>query len=454
MILKTILAALTLLAAPAVVAAQPSLDPAGDWRGTLTSGAISLRVALHLSATASSFDSLDQGALGLPAKMTVNGAHVVVTVDKLGVIEGDLSPDGQTLTAALKQGPNATPLVLQRGIFTAAYRPQTPIKPYPYREVDARYDNPARPGVHLAGTLTVPMGKGPFPTALLITGSGAQDRDETIFEHKPFLVLADALTRRGIAVLRVDDRGMGGTTGATLNDTTQDFATDVEAGVAWLKTRPEVDRARIGLIGHSEGGVIAPMVAQHDPSIAFVVLWAGPGVSGAEIISEQVRMINLAAGIAAPVAEANGKAQAKLLAAIIAAPDATSARAAASKTMAEIGAPPPNATTLAQLTSPWYRAFIAYDPAPTLRALQIPVLALLGGRDTQVSAVQNGPALRAALSGDPKAKVVELPDLNHLFQTAASGGVEEYGKIEETVAPLALKTIGDWIVGVVGPPAH
>ena len=448
MIAKVLMTALALAALSVAAAAQPNTDPAGDWRSSVSMGALTLRLALHLGTASSSFDSIDQGALGLPAKMTHDGPHVNVVIDKVGVFEGDLSADGQTLFGALKQGPATTPLVFQRGVFAAAHRPQTPIRPYPYREVEASYDNPERPGVHLAGTLTVPNGAGPFPAVVLITGSGSQDRDETIFEHKPFLVLADNLTRRGIAVLRVDDRGMGGSTGAGPGDTTADFATDVAAGVAWLKTRPEVDPKRIGLIGHSEGGEIAPMVAVADRSVAFLVLWAGQGVRGAEVISEQVRALARAAGAPPDAAERAGQMQAALLAAIIAAPDAAAARAAAIKASVDAGQPPPPETALIQLTSPWYRHFVAYDPAPTLAAVKVPVLALVGGKDTQVTAAQNIPALRAALAGNPRAQVLELPGLNHLLQTATTGGGDEYGPIEETIAPSALKVIGDWVVQV------
>jgi pimeloyl-ACP methyl ester carboxylesterase len=308
--------------------------------------------------------------------------------------------------------------------------------------------------VHLAGTLTVPEGPGPFPAVLLITGSGSQDRDETIFEHKPFLVLADDLTRRGIAVLRVDDRGVGGSTGGSPNDTTADFATDVEAGVAWLKACMEVDPKRIGLIGHSEGGVIAPMVAARDPAVAFVVLWAGSGVRGAELLAAQARAVAVASGAPPAAADEIFRHQSQMLQSVAGAPDAARARAALVKVAADADLPPPTDEAIASLTVPWTRWFIAYDPAPALRALKIPVLALIGGKDVQVLPEQNIPALRAALAGDAKAQVLELPGLNHLFQTAGTGGPAEYGKIEETIAPAALKLIGDWIVGVVGPPAR
>jgi pimeloyl-ACP methyl ester carboxylesterase len=449
---KGLTMAVLLAGAAAPAAAQPAPDPTGDWISTVQVGAVSVRAALHLGAASSSFDSPDRGALGLPAKMTRSGPHVSVAIDKIGVFEGDLSADGKTLTGALKQGPASTPMVLSRGVFAAARRPQTPLKPYPYREEEAGYPNPAHPNVHLAGTLTLPNGVEPFPAVLLITGSGAQDRDETILEHKPFLVLADALTRRGIAVLRVDDRGMGGSTGASPNDTTFDFAMDVEAGVGWLKARKDIDPRRIGLIGHSEGGVIAPMVAGKDPQVAFIVLWNGPAVKGADIIAEQVRALNLAAGAPAAAADNAGKLQAKVLAALLTSSDPAASRAAVSKVMTDAGLPPVSDQAFAVLNSPWYRTYVAYDPAPALRALRIPVLAVVGGKDTQVTAAQNLPVLKAALAGDAKAEVVELPGLNHMLQPATTGGVEEYGKIETTIDPAALKLIAEWVAKAAGRP--
>lgn len=433
-----------LVAAPLPARSQILADPSGDWRGTLSTGAIELRVALHLGPI-STFDSLDQGALGLPSHMAVEGSRVTVTVEQVGRFEGELSNDGASLVGVWRQGSATLPLRFERGSFTAPNRPQTPAPPYPYRAEDVGYDNPARAGVHLTGTLTIPNGPGRFPAVLLITGSGAQDRDETIFGHKPFLVLADYLTRRGFAVLRVDDRGVGGSTGASANDTTVDYATDVEAGVSWLRSRPDIDPARISLIGHSEGGIIAPIVAAHDHSISRIVLWAGPGLSGADVIVGQVRAIALASGASVAQAEVAAQVQRELLTAIIAAPDAEAAQVAATRVLAGHGAPAPSEATLRQLTSGWYRNFIAYDPAPTLSSVRVPVLAMLGGKDVQVAPGENAPALRNALADNPRARVVELPGLNHLFQTATTGGVDEYRTIEETIAPDALQLIGDWL---------
>jgi len=218
-----------------------------------------------------------------------------------------------------------------------------------------------------------------------------------------------------------------------------------------LKARPDIDPARIGLIGHSEGGIIAPIVAARDPSIAFVILWAGPGVNGEDIVVEQVRALTLAQGAGAAQADLAARTQRSILDAIVRAPDAASARSAAQAAAAGQGLSSLSDVDLAQMTSAWYRAFLIEDPGPSLHKLQAPVLALLGGKDVQVVAAQNEPALRHALSGNPKAEVRILPGLNHLFQTAATGGPSEYGTIEETISPTALATIGDWLEKTVAP---
>lgn len=328
-------------------------------------------------------------------------------------------------------------------------RPQTPVRPFPYKEIAVDYDNILQPKVHLAGTLTVPPGKGPFPAVLLITGSGVQDRDETLVGHKPFLVLSDYLTRRGIAVLRVDDRGAGGTTGGTPDDTTNDFVTDVKSGVQFLKGRPEIDRRKIGLIGHSEGGLIAPLAARDNPDVAFAVLWAGTAVRGREVIIEQVRRVAASNGASPDKVDAAGEQERKLVDAIASAQDNESAYQAAIKVVSPDGPPPEAlARNIRRSSGAWFRNFVNYDPAPTLRALRIPVLALVGGKDVQVVAAQNTPALKAALAGNPRGKVMELPGLNHLFQTAGTGSPAEYGKIEQTIEPSALKIMGDWVKSV------
>lgn len=403
--------------------------------------------------TRAAIDSPDQGAFDLPVEgLTVQSGLVRFAAPTVGArFEGRLSDDGATLTGTLTQGA-ALPLVFTRTAQTASVaapaRPQHPLPPFPYRAEEVSIETPT-PGVSLAGTLTLPSGPGPFPAALLITGSGIQDRDETIFSHKPFLVIADALTRRGIAVLRVDDRGVGGSTGDPTGATTADFASDARAAFAWLANRPDIVRGGVGLIGHSEGGTIAPMVAATDPRVAFVVMIAGPAVPGDQLLTEQSRRGQLASGLPEAVVAANTAVQASVTQAMARhADDPDAAAEAVRAAMAEGGAPPAAAEQAAsQARRPWLRWFVAHDPRPGLVALKTPLLAVYGGKDVQVPAEQSAAALRELAPG---AEIVVLPDLNHLMQTAATGLPAEYPTIEETFSPEALNLIVNWVARTTG----
>jgi pimeloyl-ACP methyl ester carboxylesterase len=324
-------------------------------------------------------------------------------------------------------------------------RPQEPKPPFPYIAEEAGYDNGE---VHLAGTFTKPKGDGPFPAVLLITGSGQQNRDEEIMGHKPFWVLADYLTRRGIAVLRVDDRGIGGSTGIFRTSTTADFATDVTAGVTYLLSRGDVDKTHAGLIGHSEGAIIAPMVAAKMPQVAFIVMLAGTALPGDQIVAGQTYQANILAGATPEQAAKAREFEAKLLAIDVSETDPAArekkmlaladGETAVQKTLRE---------QMPALQSPWYRYFLAYDPRPALTKVKCPVLALDGSKDTQVGAEQNIPLIQAALKegGNHDVTVKIFPGVNHLFQDANTGAVAEYATIEQTISPAVLKTIGDWI---------
>ncbi|WP_420479049.1 alpha/beta hydrolase family protein [Brevundimonas sp. FT23028] len=440
-ILSPILAAVV-----AVAPAQASPDITGAWEGRISVGGQSIRIVFNVAADgATTMDSPDQGARGIPATSAVEGRTVRFTVPAIGGrFEGLLADDGRSLTGALAQGGMNVPLVMQRGeIAAGASRPQTPQPPFPYRSEEVVVPTPT-PGVQLAGTLAVPEGAGPFPAVLLITGSGQQDRDETVFDHKPFLVLADALSRRGVAVLRVDDPGVGGSTDRAGQSTTADFAVDAGAAFDWLVARPETADTRVGLLGHSEGGTIAPMVAQTDPRVAFVVLLAGPSVRGAEVMTEQSRRMQTAARIDPAVVDGNVAIQARIMAAIAAHPDdGDGAARAVRDSLSGVDVPPQLLDQAAGwAATDWARWFIAHDPQPSLRALRVPVLAIYGGKDVQVPAEQNATALRAVL---PSAEIVVLPNLNHLMQPAGTGLPAEYRTIETTLDPEALKTIVDWV---------
>ncbi len=333
-----------------------------------------------------------------------------------------------------------------------AERPQNPKRPFPYLEQEVMVVNEAQ-HVTLAGTLTKPKGPGPFPAVLLITGSGPQDRDETLPldpppYHKPFLIVSDYLTRRGIAVLRLDDRGVAKSTGVFNSATTADFATDAMAGVQFLAKRSDIDRKHIGLIGHSEGGIIAPMVANLDPSVSFVVLLAGTGLSGDRIFEQQMFYSILAAGRPIREAETSRQVQHRLLEIV----ESTTDKAEqASKVDDLMGDDKTTAdyikSSLPMLNMPWYRYFFTYDPAPELVKLQIPILALHGSKDTQVDPMQNMPAIQAALTRgkNPDATVRMIPGVNHLFQNCTTGYLAEYATIPETMSPAVLEIVGDWI---------
>ena len=316
-------------------------------------------------------------------------------------------------------------------------RPQEPTPPYPYQEEQVTFVN-AKAGITFAGTLTLPASPTASPAVVLITGSGAQDRDETIAGHKPFLVLADALTRRGIAVLRVDDRGVGGSGGTMATATSEDFVDDALAAVAYLRGRKDIDAKRIGLVGHSEGGLIAPIAATRSKDIAFIVLMAGPGITGDQILFLQGAAIMRANGASEAAISRNREVQQRLFDVI-----RTEKDDAAAKEKIKSIAPGQE-----RVATPWFRYFLSYDPVPVLQKVTCPVLAINGEKDLQVPYRENldaiGKALRAG--GNTDVTTLSMPNLNHLFQTSQTGAPSEYAKISETFAPAALDAISDWIL--------
>jgi pimeloyl-ACP methyl ester carboxylesterase len=426
----------------------------GDWSGALpTPAGGKLRLIVHIQTgrygTSASLDSPDQLAKGIRIEgLSRDGQAVRFTAPAVGgTWSGQISADGQVLDGTWMQGASMK-LAFTRGAVAGVHsRPQTPKLPFPYRTEEVRVES--GPGVTLAGTLSLPPGKGPFPAVVLITGSGAQDRDETLLGHKPFAVIADTLTRRGVAVLRMDDRGFSQSTGDFAKAVTTDFAIDAEAQARFLRARPDIDPRRVGLIGHSEGGLVAPMVAQQDRKIAFVVLMAGPAVPMTQLMDAQ--RLALAAGLGqseGAVVKTN-LAFAAALEAMAGAEDEADARSRAAAAL-HAAAPAMPASqveaTARQISSPWFRQLMAYDPRPALRDLRVPVLAVTGSKDRQVPAPQNLPIMREVLKNDRDATIIELPGLNHLFQTAPTGAVGEYEDIDETIAPAALAAIGDWVV--------
>jgi len=435
----------------------------GIWKAKISRNGVDLRLVLHITTgpqgTGVLLDSPDQLANGVPVQgLARDGQKVSFRLDIRGArYEGTLTPDMQQMSG-IWHGPAqpAAQVNFVRDKATAANiapkRPQTPQPPFPYRAEDVAFGNPTQSGVHLAGTLTLPAGNGPFPAAILITGSGQQDRDETILGHKPFAVIADYLTRRGIAVLRVDDRGMGKSIGDVSKATSADFATDANAAFSFLRTRLEIRPDGIGFIGHSEGGMIGPIAMATNKEVAFLIMLAGPGMATERLLLAQRRAIGLSIGRSeAEIARAQ-PVEASLFGALASGATYEEGLSAARAlltpdAMAAIGASPgmDPQVILAQFGSPWFRYFFQYDPTPNLRVIRVPVLAMNGSLDQQVIPTDNLAAIKAALKDDRDVTIVELPGLNHLFQTAKTGGPGEYADIQQTVAPIALQRMASWI---------
>ncbi|MCK4373048.1 MAG: alpha/beta fold hydrolase [candidate division Zixibacteria bacterium] len=451
-----------------IPAEQSPTDIAGDWLGVLKVAGMELRLVIKIKTTdkggfTATMDSPDQGATDIPIdKVTFSGDTLqfeaaALMMSYVGLIDSSWA----TVVGDFTQGGQKLPLTLERTKQTPEIkRPQEPKPPFPYDQEEVRYES-SDSGVSLAGTLTLPPSEKSVPAVLLITGSGPQDRNETIMGHKPFLVLADYLTRQGIAVLRCDDRGVGGSTGDPTNATTVDFAHDAQAGVRYLKSRLEIDASRIGLIGHSEGGLIAPMVAVAWKDIAFIVLMAGPGLPGEEILLDQAELILRAEGADEKALASQRELQERMFQAIKADTNRAVLEANLRKILNEMTtklseeerealnmAGPAIDQQIQMALSPWMRFFITYEPRLTLQHVPCPLLAVNGELDLQVPAKANLEAIEEALTaaGHEDFTTVEMPGLNHLFQTAVTGSVSEYATIEETLSPDFLKLVGDWIL--------
>lgn len=462
-----------------IYTAQQSASPlAGDWQGKLNTGAISLRLVFHIKADAAgklsaTMDSPDQSAYGLPVgDVTIDGKAVKLALPAVnGLLSGSLDDSGKVITGRWEQGGASLPitLILSDTPILPVKRPQTPEAPFPYTETNVTFPSTTR-GVTLAGTLVVPKGPGPFPTAIFVSGSGGQDRDETLLGHKPFQVLADQLARLGIASLRYDDRGMGKSTGDQATGTSKDFADDAEGAFRFLKTTANIKKNKIGFVGHSEGGLIAPMVAARNPDVAFVVMLAGPGVSGKEVILKQSEAIMKTMKATPADIKRSHDSQLKIIGAVEAVirknpnnPDPAKLVAALKKETDALIASLPGPqqaeaqknrgmvdAQVQQYATPWFRYFLTYDPRPTLQKVKVPVLVMNGEKDVQVVATQNVPEVEKALraGGNQRVTVRMMPGLNHLFQHAITGSPQEYGTIDETFAPEAIKEITAFIRSV------
>lgn len=474
-----------------IVAAVSVLAQPQQWEGSVElPGGASLGFSVVLDGDKGTISIPDQGATDLAlTDVTTSDKEIRFTLIPGGTkvekahARWTLTPDadGKAATGLLRQMGGEFKTTMRRLAQGEQPRnnrkPQDPVGPFPYQSIDVTIDVPKHVdaggkvtgGITLAGTLTVPEGKGPHPAVVLVSGSGPQNRDEELLGHRPFAVLADHLSRRGIAVLRYDDRGVGKSTGSFAAATSVDFTDDAAAALAFLRTRAEVDPKRSGIAGHSEGGLIGPMVASRfaaSPAMgpAFLVLLAGPGMDSVSLIVLQSKLIATASGVSETDAQRNAKAAGEVFALIRAnVGKAEFVEKVRTLITAEAGIDPElrgktgdELKSLvdarveqqwSQLSSPWFRWFLEANPADYLATIKVPVLAINGGKDVQVPPKENLAIIERVLkeSGNPNVTIQELPGLNHLFQTCTTGGPSEYATIQETFAPAALDVVSNWI---------
>lgn len=442
-----------------------SQDITGQWNGALKVQRTQLRLVFNIIKTdngfSSTMDSPDQGAKDIPVTSTTfEKSKIKFEITNLG-IEYNGEIEENEIIGTFKQGGQEFPMNLSRNPIEKEVlnRLQEPSKPYPYYSEDITFKNESA-NILLAGTFTLPKKDGIFPVVILISGSGPQNRNEEVFGHKPFLVVADYLTKNGIGVLRYDERGVGQSNGDFNTATTADFSTDVESALSYLKTRKEVDKNKIGLIGHSEGGLIAPMVATKTKDVNFIVLLAGTGIQGDKLLLLQQELIARVSGVSEMDIKKSVQSDRKLYELIINASDIQKLKSELTDLINETlenntGAEIPNGLTknqfvsmqVDQLSTPWMQYFLKYDPAPTLEKVKCPVLALNGEKDLQVPPKENLTAIQGALEkgGNKNVVTMEFPNLNHLFQECKTGSPSEYSTIEQTFSEIVLDEITKWI---------
>jgi pimeloyl-ACP methyl ester carboxylesterase len=433
-------------------------DITGQWYGVLKVPGAQLSIVFNIHKTATGFsgtmDSPDQKVKGIAVKETYfEDNKLRLVAPNLGLeFIGVLNPD-QTIKGDFKQSGQTFPLILSRAatVKEKVLRPQTPTPPYSYYSEEVTFPNPTA-NISLAGTLTLPKKEGIYPVVVLISGSGPQNRDEELFDHQPFLVLSDYLTRNGFAVLRYDDRGIEKSEGNFNAATTQDFASDVESALKYLRTRKEINPKKIGLIGHSEGGLIAPMVAAKDKDLAFIVLLAGPGVPISDLMLLQKEKMERQAGVSEVELLKNQEIfkGAYQLISNTETNDVLFKATLAKYFGGKFNVPASDKEVLGitgLVTSPWTFNFLKLNPADFLKNVRCPVFAINGEYDIQVTPKENLQAIKMILdkSGNKKVTVKELPTLNHLFQESKTGAVSEYGTIEQTISPMALTEILNWL---------
>lgn len=429
---------------PAVPAVAPVEAPTGaeldgDWGGVLQVPLGQLRLVLHIDGEAATMDSLDQGATGIPAsQVTRAGSTVTVQFAALGASFTGTAR-GDTLEGTFTQAGAEMPLTLERDVIPLPpVRPSEPHPPFPYVVEDVTVDA----GDHTLGcSLTRPEGEGPWTAVALLSGSGPQDRDEFIAGHRPFLILSDHLTRKGIVVLRCDDRGFGASTGDFASATTDDLARDAAAMALALSARD--DTGAVGFIGHSEGGLTGPLAADEAD---FLVLLAAPALPGDAVLRTQSHRIGLAERMTRSQMRSQETTQEQLLTAALGG-DTPENREAMRQALSAAGAPEPAIEpTVARMFSPWMQRFLVYDPAPTLKGLDVPVLAIWGGKDVQVHPSDHRPPFDAAMADRSDVTVHVFPRMNHLFQVTETGAPSEYQTLETSFDAEMLEVVSTWIL--------
>jgi len=446
-----------------------SQEITGTWNGILKVQGMQLRLVFKVTKSengySSTIDSPDQGAKNIPVtNTTFENSKIKFEVTNAKIeYNGELSDT--KIIGTFKQGSQEFPMNLSKNPLEKEIlkRPQEPTKPYSYYSEDVTFQN-TKANISLSGTLTLPKKNGFFPSVILITGSGPQNRNEELLGHKPFLVISDYLTKKGIAVLRYDDRGIGDSKGDFKTATTVDFATDVESAINYLQTRKEINKNKIGLVGHSEGGLIASIVASKSKDISFIVLLAGTGIQGDKLLLLQQKLISRAKGISETDIKKSNQTNVKLFEIVIQSNDNQKFKTdltnhiketLKSDTSIEI----PNGLTkeefisiqVNQISNPWMQYFIKFNPASVLEKVKCPVLAMNGEKDLQVPSNENLTAIKNALKigGNENVTIKEFPRLNHLFQECKTGLPNEYAKIEQTFSPIVLTEISNWILNQI-----
>ncbi len=443
----------------------------GSWLGKVDLNSRLLRVVFNFRPSGDTLlvtlDSPDQATKDLPVKRAwMIGDSVFIDAAFVHGQYSGLMLKGDTAMEGLwTQGSFSTELAFKKlaGAFLLR-RPQEPRGPFPYKSEDLVFTN-KQAGVELAGTLTIPEGQGPFPAVILVTGSGPQNRNEELFNHKPFWVIADFLTRNGIAVLRYDDRGTYKSKGNFKTATTFDFADDAEAGFNYLLSRSEIDHDKVGIAGHSEGGMIAPVIAARNNKVRFIILLAGPGLPGRMVITRQSSLISRSFGMSEGKIDTANAINDKIYDIVEAEPDSLIAAQKIRQVLIESVVQASDLTkedkdkaiknidqTIRVVDRKWFRTFLMFDPAIYLSKVQCPVLAIAGSLDIQVSPDENLNAILDVMekTGNKFYQIKKLPELNHLFQHAKTGLPAEYNHIEETFAPEALQIILDWLKRITG----